>query len=48
MKAGLIASINRVYSLTLFGKVIYNFQTKVGIAIEYYWKLKARFDFNAW
>jgi hypothetical protein len=40
-KADLITRIKGIYSLTSFGKVIYNLQEKVDIAIEYYWKLSA-------
>ena len=40
-KANLIVRIKGIYSLTSFGKVIYNLQETVNIATEYYWKLKA-------
>jgi hypothetical protein len=40
-KANLITRIKGIYSLTSFGKVIYNLQEKLNIATEYYWKLKA-------
>src|ERR671931_460721 len=40
-KANLIVRIKGIYSLTSFGKVIYNLQEKLNIATEYYWKLKS-------
>jgi hypothetical protein len=37
----LVKRQNRGYSLTSFGKVIYNIYGRIEIAIGYYWKLKA-------
>ena len=42
IKLGLIRRNNGKYFLTLYGKVIYNFHTKMDIIItNYYWKLNA-------
>ena len=41
MESGLVKRQNRGYSLTSFGKVIYNIYGRIETAISYYWKLKA-------
>jgi hypothetical protein len=41
MKAELVKRQNRKYFLTSFGKIVYDFQAKVGHAVTNYWKLKA-------
>ena len=40
-KQGLLARKNGKYSLTTMGKIIYELQNVVGIAVNDYWKLKA-------
>ena len=40
-KHGLITRVNGKYSLTSFGKVIYNYHLDIETAVNYYWKLKA-------
>ena len=40
-KVGLITRVNGKYSLTSFGKVIYNYHLDIETAVNYYWKLKA-------
>jgi hypothetical protein len=40
-KVGLITRVNGKYSLTSFGKVIYNYHLDIETAVSYYWKLKA-------
>src|SRR5919202_5155781 len=40
MKAGLIKRKNRKHTLTAFGKVIYDTQTRIESAVNNYWKLK--------
>jgi predicted transcriptional regulator len=39
--AGLIKRHNGKYSLTLLGKVVYDWQMMIGKTLSYYWKLKA-------
>ncbi len=41
IKAELIKRQNGKYFLTSFGKIVYDFQAKVGHAVTNYWKLKA-------
>jgi predicted transcriptional regulator len=41
MESGLVKRQNKVYSLTSFGKVIYNIYGRIETAIGYYWKLNA-------
>lgn len=41
MESGLVKRQNRGYSLTSFGKVIYNIYGRIETAIGYYWKLNA-------
>jgi hypothetical protein len=41
MNAGLIRRDNGKYSLTLVGKIVYDALLNVGMALSYYWKLKA-------
>ena len=41
MDAGLIKKHQRSFSLTLFGKAVYNSQMRISKALSYYWKLKA-------
>jgi hypothetical protein len=40
-KAGLIKRKNGLYSLTAFGKVVYDSETAIENAFNIYWKLKA-------
>jgi hypothetical protein len=40
-KEGLIARKNGKYYITTMGKIIYELQNVVGIAVTNYWKLKA-------
>ena len=40
-KQGLVARKNGKYYLTTMGKIIYELQNVVGIAVNDYWKLKA-------
>jgi hypothetical protein len=40
-KEGLIARKNGKYYITTMGKIIYELQNVVGIAVNNYWKLKA-------
>jgi hypothetical protein len=40
-KVGLITRVNGKYSLTSFGKVIYNYHLDIETAVNYHWKLKA-------
>jgi DNA-binding HxlR family transcriptional regulator len=40
-KVGLIIRKNGIYSLTSFGKVIYNYHLDIETAVNYHWKLKA-------
>ena len=40
-KQGLLARKNGKYYLTTMGKIIYELQNVVGIAVNDYWKLKA-------
>jgi len=49
IKAELIKRQNGKYILTSFGKIVYDFQAKVGHAVTNYWKLKAidSFDISA-
>ncbi len=49
IKAELIKRQNGKYFLTSFGKIVYDFQAKVGHAVTNYWKLKAidSFDISA-
>jgi predicted transcriptional regulator len=39
--AGLIRRDGGKYSLTLVGKIVYDAHLKIGMALSYYWKLKA-------
>jgi Mn-dependent DtxR family transcriptional regulator len=41
IKTGLVKRENGRYTLTSFGKVIYDFQIAIEIALENFWKLKA-------
>ena len=41
IKTGLVRRENGRYTLTSFGKVIYDFQIAIEIALENFWKLKA-------
>jgi hypothetical protein len=41
LKAGLIKRRRNKYSLTLLGKVVYDSQMIIGVALSNYWKLKA-------
>lgn len=41
IKTGLVKRENGRYTLTSFGKVIYNVQITIEIALENFWKLKA-------
>jgi predicted PurR-regulated permease PerM len=41
IKAELVKRQNGKYFLTSFGKMVYDFQAKVGHAVTNYWKLKA-------
>ena len=41
IKAELVKRQNGKYFLTSFGKMVYDFQVKVGYAVTNYWKLKA-------
>ena len=41
IKAELVKRQNGKYFLTSFGKMVYDFQAKVGHAVANYWKLKA-------
>jgi predicted transcriptional regulator len=41
MKTGLVKRESGKYTLTSFGKVIYNVQTTIETALENFWKLKA-------
>lgn len=41
LKAGLIKRRRNRYSLTLLGKVVYDSQMIIGVALSNYWKLKA-------
>ena len=40
-KAGLIRTINGIYSLTSLGKIVYSAQKLIGEGVDNYWKLKA-------
>ena len=40
-KQGLVARKNGKYYLTTMGKIIYELQNVIGIAVNDYWKLKA-------
>lgn len=41
MDAGLIKKYQRSFSLTSFGRVVYDSQMRISKALSYYWKLKA-------
>jgi len=41
IKTGLVKRENGRYTLTSFGKVIYDIQITIGVALENFWKLKA-------
>jgi predicted transcriptional regulator len=41
LKSGLIKRQKGEYSLTLFGRVVYDAQVTIGQALNYYWKLKS-------
>jgi nanoRNase/pAp phosphatase (c-di-AMP/oligoRNAs hydrolase) len=41
IKTGLVKRENGRYTLTSFGKVIYDFQIAIEVALENFWKLKA-------
>lgn len=41
IKIGLVKKENGRYTLTSFGKVIYDFQKTIELALENFWKLKA-------
>jgi predicted transcriptional regulator len=41
MKAGLIKRSKGRFSLTMFGKIVYNAQLSIGKVLNDYWKLKA-------
>jgi predicted transcriptional regulator len=40
IKTGLVKRENGRYILTSFGKVIYDFQMRIEVALENFWKLK--------
>ena len=41
IKTGLVKRENERYTLTSFGKVIYDIQITIEVALENFWKLKA-------
>jgi predicted transcriptional regulator len=41
LNSGLIKRQKGAYSLTLFGRVVYDAQVTIGEALNYYWKLKS-------
>jgi Mn-dependent DtxR family transcriptional regulator len=47
IKTGLVKRENGRYTLTSFGKVIYDFQMRIEVALENFWKLKAIDSFQA-
>ena len=47
IKTGLVKRENGRYTLTSLGKVIYDIQITIGVALENFWKLKAIDSFQA-
>lgn len=47
IKTGLVKRENGRYTLTSFGKVIYDIQITIEVALENFWKLKAIDSFQA-